>query len=145
VPDARGKPGIRSEISGAKPRREAAGGCPHDITQPTRSKEMPMKPFERTDHPALTPALRWISNVMCLWSMCAKPACRRARKCNGEPRDCLRCYAPLVPEDARAGAEVMLHGVMHRFKFDDLREDASEEIDALMEWNALIHQRSGEA
>ena len=87
-------------------------------------------------HPALTPALRWMSNMIGLWSLCAKPACRRARACQRDPHDCLARYAALVPQAARDGVKAMLEGQRYGLSYDELREDAPDEIAALESWIA---------
>jgi hypothetical protein len=92
---------------------------------------------DRTDHPALTPVLRWMSNLMCLPALCARATCRRARWCRGEPRDCLARYAPLVPEDARQGAKAMVDGRVRGLSFDETREEFAE-IGDLIAWQDLV-------
>ena len=62
--------------------------------------------------PALIPALRWMSNMACLWGLCRNAACGRARQCRRDPRFCMRRCAPLVPEQVRSGVAFMLDGNM---------------------------------
>ena len=85
------------------------------------------------DSPALTPALRWMADLMRLPELCAGAKCRRAHFCRGEPRECLARYAPLVPEEARDGVAAMLDGIRAGVDFDTLRDDAPE-IDDLIDW-----------
>jgi len=92
----------------------------------------------RRDHPALTPALRWMSNMICLWGFCDKAACRRAQRCKGDPRDCLARYAPLVPEDARAGVKCMLEGLRYGQSYDEVCEDVPDEVVAVEDWIARV-------
>ncbi len=89
--------------------------------------------------PALTSALRWMANMICLWGLCAKPACRRARRCKRNPRDCLARYAPLVPEDARAGVQLMLEGKQYGLSYDDVRADAPDDVAAVEAWIARVN------
>jgi hypothetical protein len=84
----------------------------------------PLTPAERAA--AETRVLRWLSDLIRLYGLCASPACRRAHRCHGEPRDCLPRYAPLVPEDAVAGAEAMIHGRWHRLSFEEMIGDAED-------------------
>ena len=98
-----------------------------------------------TDHPALTPALRWTADMLCLWGLCAKSACRRGRTCNGEPRDCLKRYAPLAPEAARDGVKLMLDGLRLQPSYDALREEAPEEIAAVEDWCGLVRRTGASA
>jgi hypothetical protein len=94
---------------------------------------------QRLNDPALTPVLRWIASLMCLPALCARPACRRARACRGEPRRCLKRYAPLVPEDAREGLKAMIAGREQGLSFDGAR-DQHAEIDDLLAWRELVHR-----
>jgi hypothetical protein len=89
-------------------------------------------------HPALIPALRWMANALSLWGLCAKPGCRRAQGCKGDPRQCLARYAPLAPEEARDGVAAMLEGLQSGLSFDDVRDEACAEIAALDDWNARV-------
>ena len=98
-------------------------------------------------HPALTPVYRWMANMICLWGLCAKPACRRARACRRDPQDCLARYAPLVPEEAREGVKVLLEGRQYGLSYDDVRADAPEEVAAVENWIARVNasRRNGAA
>lgn len=86
---------------------------------------------ETTDETRL---LRAASDLLHLHGLCGRRACRRARSCHGEPRACLTRYAPLVPEDARDGAQAMVEGRRQGFTFDDLMDDARHEVLALVAW-----------
>jgi hypothetical protein len=77
-----------------------------------------------------------------LHGLCSRPACRRRRACSGEPRDCLSRYAPLVPEDAREGAKAMIAAKWRDRSFEELIDEAPDEVMALADWaNAVA--RSG--
>jgi hypothetical protein len=60
------------------------------------------------------------------------PACKR------DPRECLARYAPLVPEDAREGVKVMLEGLEYGLSYDEVREDAPDEVAAIENWIARV-------
>ena len=85
-------------------------------------------------HPALTPTLRWMSNMICLWGLCSSPACRRARACKRDPRECLARYAPLVPKDAREGVKAMMEGLRCGLSYDEVRDGATDEVAAVEDW-----------
>jgi hypothetical protein len=51
---------------------------------------------------------RWTNNAFGFWQLCAKPVCRRARCCRGEPRACLDRHLPQVPHDVRNRVCAML-------------------------------------
>jgi hypothetical protein len=42
---------------------------------------------------------RQTANVLRLWRLCGKPACRRSRCCRGEPSECLGIALPLLPPE----------------------------------------------
>ena len=44
---------------------------------------------------------RWANNRLDLWRKCRNRSCRRARRCKGEPRQCLRRHAPTLPAPLR--------------------------------------------
>ena len=91
-----------------------------------------------TNHPDPTPLLRWMSDMLCLWSLCANAACRRGRACARDPRQCLARCAPLTPEEAREGVAVMLDGLGQGLGYDVLREEAPDEIAAVEDWIARV-------
>ncbi|MGE3159223.1 MAG: hypothetical protein AB7E84_20440 [Xanthobacteraceae bacterium] len=82
--------------------------------------------------------LRAVSNMLCIHGLCGRRACRRARACHGEPRDCLHRYARLVPEDAREGAKAMAWAGRRGLCFDDLLDDARDDVLALADWANAI-------
>ncbi len=85
-----------------------------------------------------THVLRGLSDMLCLYGLCGRRACRRARTCHGEPRQCLARYAPLVPEDAREGAKEMIDGKRLGLSFDELMDGAREEVLALSAWAGAV-------
>ena len=98
-----------------------------------------------TDAPAPPPpaheteaALRQQSNWLRLDGLCARRACRRARTCRGQPRECLARYAPLVPQEVHDGMMAMLEGRRLGLSFDQARERWPDETDAILEWTQLI-------
>jgi len=93
---------------------------------------------KRARSPDPTPLLRWMSDMLCLWSLCANAACRRSRACARNPRECLARCAPLTPEAAREGAKLMLDGLGQGLGYDALREKAPEEIAAVEDWIARV-------
>jgi hypothetical protein len=85
-------------------------------------------------------ALRITSNLLGLWGLCAKPACRRARACKRNARNCVERYAPLVPEEARIGVLATIEAARCGIGDEQMRADASIEIAALESWIARVHQ-----
>ena len=91
------------------------------------------------DYPTLTPALRWTANALCLWGLCGKAACRRARQCRHHPEQCLARYAPLVPEEARIGVMALAQGRHDGVGDEVVRMHAPVEIAAIEDWTARVH------
>ena len=52
---------------------------------------------------------RWVNNRLDLQKFCSKPACRRARRCKGEPRACLTRHAPTLPAPLRNRVRAEMH------------------------------------
>lgn len=86
----------------------------------------------------LTPSLRWQANALCLWGLCARPACRRARLCRRDMQDCVGRYERLVPEDARDGVARMIYGKTHGMSFDALLDEWRGDILALGAWSEAV-------
>ena len=55
-------------------------------------------------HPTrLHPAefMRPFADLLCLWRLCAKPACARTRSCRGDARVCFPRHTELLPEGVK--------------------------------------------
>jgi hypothetical protein len=100
---------------------------------------MSTETIDEANTPTLTADLRAASNLLCLWGLCGKAACRRARACKHNAHDCLDRYAPLVPEEARFGAAAMLMGKRDGVSYDEVRRHAPAEIAAIESWIGLVH------
>lgn len=86
----------------------------------------------------LAKSLRFSSNLLHLWALCGKPACRRARTCRRNPEQCTARYAPLVPEEARLGALAFDHGFKDGAPAEAVRFHAHAETAALAAWTARV-------
>ncbi len=82
--------------------------------------------------------LRWVANMLNLWALCGKPACRRARACRRDPDVCLARYAALVPQAAGNAVIIMAEGRRQGLSYDALRAQAPDEIAAFDDWCARI-------
>jgi hypothetical protein len=60
----------------------------------------------------------WIADLYCLWALCGRAACRKARACRGRPPQCLRRHMPLVPEPAREWIVALWSGRDDGLDFD---------------------------
>jgi hypothetical protein len=103
------------------------------------SSDMQIENQQTEKDPTLTHDLRAASNLLCLWGLCGKAACRRAKQCKRKADDCLGRYAPLVPEEARFGAAAMLMGKRDGVSYDEVRRHAPAEIAAIESWIGLVH------
>jgi hypothetical protein len=81
---------------------------------------------------------RALSDIYSFWCLCEKTACRRGRRCTGEPRGCLDAITPLLAEDVIEGGLRMLEGKMERLSFDELYARHPDEILALAAWTTRI-------
>jgi hypothetical protein len=80
------------------------------------------------------PTLRWAADMLWLWALCGKPACRRARACRRDPRQCNDRYAPLVPQAAGCGFIALTEARLAGRSADDARAEAPEDIAAYEDW-----------
>jgi hypothetical protein len=87
---------------------------------------------------ARTRSLRATADLLCLWGLCNKTACRRAGMCRRDARDCLARYAAFAPEDARCGALALLQGARDGVSADDVRAHVPDDIAALAAWTAQV-------
>src|SRR5688572_1998426 len=89
----------------------------------------------RRDYPA---RMRPFADLLCLWRLCAKPACSRARSCRGDARVCFPRLGVLLPE----GVQDWYDGVREAQAQGKPFNDAMAELDmtdaghALREWYA---------
>lgn len=79
---------------------------------------------------------RLIANMLCLWRLCAKPICRRARACRGDARSCLTGL-PLVPPEALLFLKAM-DDDRGFFTYDEMMAHHEEEWAAVEEWQELV-------
>jgi hypothetical protein len=79
---------------------------------------------------------RLIADLFCLWRLCAKPGCRRARACRGDARACLTGL-PLVPPEALLFLKAMDEG-RGFLSFDEMMERHEEEWAAVEDWCELV-------
>ncbi len=89
------------------------------MTHTTQDKSVAGKPHMRVE-------LRCWSDLFCLWRLCGKPACRRARACHGDARSCFSREIHLLPEGVRAWFDGLAEMQTEGLPFDD----AMEELDA---------------
>lgn len=86
----------------------------------------------------IDPLHRYAADLLCLWALCGKPACRRARTCKRDPKSCARRYGPLAPEQARLGMLATLQGAQDGVGIDEVRLHVPDDIAALEAWRAQV-------
>jgi hypothetical protein len=98
---------------------------------------MPLQTESKTDTKlSLRESARLIADLFCLWRLCAKPSCRRARACRGDARSCLTGL-PLVPPEAL----LFLKGMDEArgfFTFPEMMARNEEEWAAVEDWRELV-------
>jgi hypothetical protein len=82
--------------------------------------------------------MRWTSNMLSLWALCGKPACRRAQSCRRNPHICVDRYARLVPKDAGYALTVMADGLAEGLSFDAVSAQAPDAFLSFERWVALV-------
>jgi hypothetical protein len=83
---------------------------------------------------------RWNSNILALWGLCPRAACRRARQCRGNAVDCFRRYGPLVPQHVRDAAELLYLGILEGLTFEQAWENPEQDAEALNEWLVTVER-----
>jgi hypothetical protein len=118
-----------SRPHGEEPAEAKAGVSNHEAASPF---ETPPSAAPRGEADRKT--LRWLANMLSLWALCGKPACRRALTCRRDPDVCLARYAALVPQAAGSAVIIMAEGKRQGLSYDALRAQAPDEIAALEDW-----------
>jgi hypothetical protein len=88
-------------------------------------------------------ALRWASNFLCEWRVCANASCRRARSCRGRPYLCGKRNSGALPKGVRYFFEAVLAAKLVGLPFQDFREDMEgrEETQAFFAWRKAAAAR----
>ena len=83
-----------------------------------------------------TEALRWASNFLCEWRVCANASCRRARSCRGRPYLCGKRNGGALLKGVRDFFTAFLAARSVGLPFEDFREDMEgrEETEAFFAW-----------
>ena len=83
-------------------------------------------------------------DLLCLWRLCAKPACSRA--CHGDARICLQRHGQLLPDGVQDWYDGLCDAQARREPFNDAMEalDATEAGDALRDWHEAVSASLGE-
>ena len=61
----------------------------------------------------------WRAQMLCLWKICPKAACRRAHDCSVDPDFCVERFAALVSEDVHVALDVLHDAKYFGYSYDD--------------------------
>jgi hypothetical protein len=61
----------------------------------------------------------WRAQMLCLWKVCPKAACRKAHACSANPDFCIGRFEFLVDEKVRTAVETLMYAKLHGYGFDD--------------------------
>jgi hypothetical protein len=80
---------------------------------------------------------RWLCDLYCLWRLCPRSACRRARSCRNGDGKCQTGLA-LVPKEALDFIACFEDARDDRLSFDEMIDLYSEELAALERWRDQV-------
>jgi hypothetical protein len=70
-----------------------------------------------------------MSDLLCIWALCGRSACRKACACRGDSRECVPRFSPLVPPDAKEWVDEMFECRREGMSFDDARLELEFELE----------------
>ena len=99
-----------------------------------------------TGRPHSVAELRGFADLFCLWRLCAKPGCRRARACRGDARGCFSRQFHLLPEGVQGWLDELSELQQEGLPFDAAMQelDAMDCGGALRDWYAAVSRSLGE-
>ena len=89
-------------------------------------------------------SLRWASDHLSLWRVCANHACRRARCCRGHAQTCADRNEFILPEGVREWFEAFLSAKIAKVSWEEFWEEMefSEEAAAYFAWKRLAESET---
>jgi hypothetical protein len=89
-------------------------------------------------------SLRFASDHLSLWRVCANASCRRARCCRGRAATCADRNAAVLPKGVRDWFAAFLSAKLADVPFDEFREEMefSEELAAYRAWKRLAESKT---
>ncbi len=79
-------------------------------------------------------SLHAVSNTLCLWSLCPRAKCTRARTCKGDARICLPRLSPYTPLQAREYVIDLLNAREFGFTPEQAVRNHLAQSGALADW-----------
>ena len=61
----------------------------------------------------------WRAQMLCLWKLCPKAACRKAQACSGDPDFCVGRFESLASDDVRTAVETLMNAKLFGSSYDD--------------------------
>jgi len=88
-------------------------------------------------------SLRNWGDMLCLWRLCGRAACRRAQRCRGEAPVCFPRNFPLLPEGVRAWFGGIAQAQEDGLTFEQAIEwlDSNWAGDAYHDWCEMVMER----
>src|SRR3954447_13507928 len=71
---------------------------------------------------------RWRNNYFAFWVVCDTRACRRAKRCAGDPKSCHDRIWPHMPERMKFEFRVTLKAITEGLSLDEVRRKVKEEL-----------------
>lgn len=89
-------------------------------------------------------SLRWASNHLSLWRVCANAACQRARCCRGRAQTCADRNYFILPKGVRDWFAALLSAKLAKIPWDEFREEMefSEEAEAYFAWKRAAESKT---
>jgi hypothetical protein len=82
---------------------------------------------------------RTMSDLLCIWALCGRSACRKAGTCRGDSRECIARCGPLVPPNAKEWVVQMVGYERKGLSFNDARGELPRELeDAWVAWSHAV-------
>lgn len=81
----------------------------------------------------------WIAELYCLWRLCPRTACRRAKRCRGDAQVCMTGLA-LVANEALGFMVAFEDARDDRLSYEEMIDVCSEELAALERWRDQVER-----
>ena len=88
--------------------------------------------------------MRWASDHLLLWRVCANAACRRACRCRGCAFTCAERNAFILPQGVRDWFRALIAAKLAGVPWDEFREEMefSEGAEAYFAWKRLAGSKT---
>ncbi len=124
----------------SEPARTVSSASPQRASPGSSANAIPARPSAPTAED-----MRVWGDMMLIWALCAKPACRRARQCRGDALRCMPKLIHLLPEGVRAWLCGLGEAQEAGETFDQAVEarDRTDCGDALRDWHYAVSKSLG--